>query len=237
MKGYIYLTTCLVTGKKYIGQSVNHRDINTYLGSGIAFKYALKRYGKDNFLKTVLVDNIDCLNRLNELEREFILKHDCIAPNGYNLDMGGTNKGRMSEETKKKIISSKTGKTHADKHIEANAKSHIGIKLSEETKKKIGKANKGKPSWNKGKKMPIEFREKIRAIMTGVKMKKKQIIINDIESKKEIICDGVVDASKKLKVSISLISLLCTNKIKHIKNKYHLVGVMTSEAASPLGKR
>ena len=51
MKGYIYLTTCLVNGKKYVGQSINLRNINTYLGSGIAFKCALKKYGKDNFEK------------------------------------------------------------------------------------------------------------------------------------------------------------------------------------------
>lgn len=173
MKGYIYLTTCLVNGKKYVGQSINQRDINTYLGSGISFKNSLKKYGKNMFIKTILVNDIDCLNRLNELEREFILKYDCLVPKGYNIDLGGTNKGRMSEETKDKIIKSKTGKKHTYQQVEVNRKSHIGLKLSDETKQKIGKANKGNESWNKGKKMSLEFCEKRKKIMTGIKMKKK----------------------------------------------------------------
>ena len=179
MKGYIYLTTCLVNGKKYVGQSINHRDINTYLGSGVIFKNALKKYGKDAFVKTILVDNISCLDELNKLERYFISKYDCLAPSGYNLDLGGTNKGRMSETTKAKMIKSKTGKKHTEKQRIANIESHKGLKLSDETKKKIGDANRGKPSWNKGKKMPKGHSEKLRKIMTGKKMNKKQIEIFD----------------------------------------------------------
>lgn len=230
MKGYIYLTTCLANGKKYIGQSINHRDINTYLGSGIAFKCALKKYGKDAFVKTILVNNVDCLNRLNDLERGFIIEHDSICPKGYNLDFGGTNKGRVSEQTKEKIIKSKQGKKHTQKQTKANIKSHIGLKLSDETKKKIGDANRGKPSWNKGKKMSDEFREKMRNIMTGVKMKKKQIEILDKENSLKILCNGVVDAASKLNVSIGSISLLCSGKISHIKHRYYLVGVLIPEA-------
>jgi len=236
MKGYIYLTTCLVNDKKYIGQSINQRNKNTYLGSGIAFKCALRKYGKDNFKKTILVDNVRCLNELNKLEREFIRKHDCLSPNGYNLDLGGTNKGRMSEASKAKMIKSKTGKKHTQKQIEANIKSHKGLKLSDETKKKIGDANRGKPSWNKGKKMPKGHSEKMRKIMTGKKMKKKQIEIFDKEKSLNILCEGVVDAANKLGVSIGSISLLCSNKVSHLKQRYYLVRVMTSEAPSALAK-
>ncbi len=236
MKGYIYLTTCLVNGKKYIGQSINQKDINTYLGSGVAFKCALKKYGKDMFVKTILINDVSCLNELNKLERHFIQKYDCIAPKGYNLDLGGTNKGRMSEETKAKMIKSKTGKKHTKEQREINIKCHTGLKLSDETKKKIGDANRGRPSWNKGKKMPKGHSEKMREIMTGKKMKKKQIEIFDKETSLNVFCNGVSDAADKLNVSISSISLLTSGKISHIKHRYYLRGVMTSEAPSPLGK-
>ena len=236
MKGYIYLTTCLVNGKIYVGQSINHRDINSYLGSGVVFKNALKKYGKDAFVKTILIDNISCLNELNKLERYFISKYDCLSPNGYNLDLGGTNKGRMSETIKAKMIKSKTGKKHTQKQIEANIKSHKGLKLSDETKKKIGDANRGKPSWNKGKKMPKGHSEKMRKIMTGKKMNKKQIEIFDKNTSINILCDGVVDASNKLDVSIGSISRLCSGKAYHLKQRYYLVGVMTSEAPLALAK-
>ena len=141
MKGYMYITTYLVSGNIYVGQSINHRDINTYLGSGVAFKNALKKYGKDAFVKTILIDNISCINELNKLERYFISKYDCLYPNGYNLDLGGTNKGRMSEITKEKITKSRTGK-YTEKQRIANIESHKGLKLSDETKKKMQKAAK-----------------------------------------------------------------------------------------------
>ena len=230
MKGYIYLTTCLVNGKKYIGQSINQKDINTYLGSGIAFKCALKKYGKDMFVKTILINDVSCLNELNKLERHFIQKYDCIAPKGYNLDLGGTNKGRMSEETKAKMIKSKIGKKHTKEQREINIKCHTGLKLSNETKNKIGDANRGKPSWNKGKKMPIGHSEKMRSIMTGKKMKKKQIEIFDKEKSLKLVCDGVVDAADKLSVSIGSISRLCSGKVSHLKQRYYLVEVLTLEA-------
>ena len=229
MKGYIYLTTCLVNGKKYIGQSINQRDKNTYLGSGIAFKNALQKYGKDAFIKTILVDDISCLDELNKLERFFIPKYDCLSPNGYNLDLGGTNKGRMSELTKSKITKSRTGK-YTEKQRIANIESHKGLKLSDETKKKIGGANRGKPSWNKGKKMPKGHSEKMRKIMTGKKMKKKQIEIFDKEKSLNILCDGVVDAANKLGVSIGSISRLCFGKVSNLKQRYYLVRVLTPEA-------
>jgi len=232
MKGYIYITTCLINGKKYIGQSINLRNINTYFGSGIAFKLALKKHGKENFTKTILIDNITCIENLNKLERDFILEYDCLSPKGYNLDNGGTNKGRMSDATKQKMINSKKGKPHTEKQRIASVKSHTGLKLSDETKAKIGEANKGKPSWNKGKKMPEGHSDKMRKIMTGKAMNKKKIEILDTLTSEKIICDGIVDAASKLNVSNGMISLLNNGKISHIKNRYYLVRAMTSEALS-----
>jgi len=230
MEGYIYLTTCLINGKKYIGQSINLRNINTYLGSGIAFKLALKKHGKKNFTKDVLLNNITCIDELNKLEREYISKYDCISPNGYNLDLGGTNKGRMSDATKQKMIKSKKGMPHTEKQRIASIKSHTGLKLSEATKKKIGDANRGRPSSNKGKKMPKGHSDKMRKIMTGKIMNKKKIEILDTITNEIIACDGVVDGASKLNVSNGTISRLTTGKIKYIKNRYCLVKVLTPEA-------
>jgi len=230
MEGYIYLTTCLINGKKYIGQSINLRNINTYLGSGIAFKLALKKHGKENFAKEVLLNNITCINKLNKLEREYISKYNCISPNGYNLDLGGTNNGRMSDATKQKMIKSKKGKPHTEKQRIASIKSHTGLKLSEATKKKIGDANRGRPSFNKGKKMPEGHSDKMRKIMTGKIMNKKKIEILDTFKNEVIICDGIVDAASKLNVSNGMVSLLKKGKVKHIKHRYYLVGALTPEA-------
>lgn len=42
--GFIYITTNLINGKKYIGQKKGYND--TYLGSGKILKLAIKKYGR-----------------------------------------------------------------------------------------------------------------------------------------------------------------------------------------------
>ena len=48
----IYKTTNLINKKIYIGQDTKNNP--NYLGSGKYFKYALKKYGKENFSKEII---------------------------------------------------------------------------------------------------------------------------------------------------------------------------------------
>jgi hypothetical protein len=50
-QGIIYLTTNQINGKIYIGQtSINKHG---YIGSGKLLKKAIKKYGKNNFIRTI----------------------------------------------------------------------------------------------------------------------------------------------------------------------------------------
>lgn len=51
--GIIYMTTCILNGKIYIGQTIHWRD-RTYLGSGVALCEAVKKYGRDKFKRKIL---------------------------------------------------------------------------------------------------------------------------------------------------------------------------------------
>lgn len=131
----IYLITNLINGKVYIGQSI--KNDKNYLGSGLLVLKAIKKYGKENFKKTIL-KKCNSIKELNSLEAYFIGSHDSLSPNGYNISFGGIGKGSTSESTRRKMSKSHIGIHRGEKHP------LFGKKHTEETKKKIGLASKGR---------------------------------------------------------------------------------------------
>lgn len=93
MYGYIYLTTCALTRKMYIGARkwTNMATIHTdsYLGSGRLLNEDIKRYGRKYFTKAIIAIAMT-LQELNELERHFIDKYQAVSsPQFYNMKAGG----------------------------------------------------------------------------------------------------------------------------------------------------
>lgn len=86
---YIYKTTNKINNKSYIGLSTRASDKSEqYLGSGVYFNNAIKKYGKENFIKEIIHDNISDVEELKNLEVFYIDKFDTFN-NGYNLTLGG----------------------------------------------------------------------------------------------------------------------------------------------------
>lgn len=101
-EGYLYLITCKVNQKQYIGQTsttVQKRFYEHLQKASIDINYfhnAILKYGKDNFsisiIDSVSSSNPDELQEiLNKGEIYYIAKYNTIAPNGYNLTQGGGN--------------------------------------------------------------------------------------------------------------------------------------------------
>jgi hypothetical protein len=87
--GYIYMTTNLVNGKRYIGQCNRNRSSHSYIGSGKALRLAIEKYGKENFKKEYL-EFSDDQDELNRLEKEYIERFNAIeSPEFYNMMEGG----------------------------------------------------------------------------------------------------------------------------------------------------
>lgn len=103
---YIYKTINLINNKIYIGQS--SREINEsldYYGSGILLNQAIKKYGRQNFLK-VIIDLADSKHELNEKEKYWIKILNANEKTiGYNIAEGGTggNTGGFKPETKSRL--------------------------------------------------------------------------------------------------------------------------------------
>ena len=84
----IYITTNLINGKKYIGKDETNNP--KYLGSGLELKHAIKKYGRENFIKETLAV---CNNRieLNILEEYYIKYYNAqLSSLFYNIAPGGT---------------------------------------------------------------------------------------------------------------------------------------------------
>ena len=84
----IYKTTNLINGKIYVGK--HHTDQDNYLGSGNLIQLAIKKYGKENFIRETLEEVTEetwierekfWIKQLNSQDRQI----------GYNIIDGGMN--------------------------------------------------------------------------------------------------------------------------------------------------
>ena len=78
--GVIFLTTCHVNDKVYVGQSVRTgKELQKYMGSGLKLKRAKKKYGDENFSKFIIQE---CFSReeLNRQETFWISYYDSTNP-------------------------------------------------------------------------------------------------------------------------------------------------------------
>lgn len=164
---YIYKITNKINNKIYYGQHTTSNLDDGYMGSGVAIKLAIKKYGKENFEKKILkfCNNADELNIIEaRLVNERWLKknkHRC-----YNLQTGG-NRPIFSDEVLKKISQKNIGNTnwlgkhHSDKtkrkmsESQKGNKHNLGKKHSVKTKLKMSKSHKGK-------KFSEEHKQKLR---------------------------------------------------------------------------
>ena len=105
---------------------------------------AIKKYGKTHFSIHLLEEISEGLHQhaVDAKEVEWGLKLNSLSPFGYNLKLGNST-GIISEETKRKIAKSNTGKKASNETKQRLSLSHMGHKLKEETKKKLSNYWKG----------------------------------------------------------------------------------------------
>ena len=150
-KGYIYLITCIINGKHYVGQTRkfgNNKKIGItgrwkqHIYNALSFRKdcpklnrAIRKHGKDNFITKKLTS---CsLDELNNNEEYYIDLFDSFNE-GYNCTLGG-DYPHFGEEQRKKI----------NKKISKKAKIRwSNPEYRENISKKISLTNKSK-MWEK----------------------------------------------------------------------------------------
>lgn len=189
---------------------------------------AINKYGWENIKHEVLFDNLS-KEEAEQKEIELIAFYKSNQQEyGYNLDNGGSARGKHSEATIKKMRESKLGSKNAmyGKHLSPENKAkflsyandNTGKHLSEETKQKLRDKLKGRiiseetkrkmSESRKGKKLSLEIRKKLSEARKGIKFSEehlKNLREQNRKKCKKVLCvetgcifESIVDACKSL---------------------------------------
>lgn len=139
----VYKILNLITNEYYIGVHKTSNPNDSYMGSGILIRKAIKDFGLENFQKEILFSYEEKKDAYDK-EKELLvnLLNDNLCLNLSEGGVGGSNFAgkKHSEETKKKISLALKGKLKGP--MSQSMKENLSIKnkgkkLSEETKEKI----------------------------------------------------------------------------------------------------
>ena len=165
-KGIIYCAHCIISSKKYIGQTINDLNVRKNKHKTASLKYkkrnkfysAIKKYGIDNFIWGI-IEEVN-VKELDEREKYWI-EHFSTFKSGYNSTLGGE-KYCNPNTWKKFVVMDPTGKIYESENItkfcrEYGLTSHI-----------LSRVISGKLKSHKGWKLPetlIKKRE-VSAVMS-----------------------------------------------------------------------
>lgn len=160
--GYIYILTCLVTMKEYVGQAKCWKTRwcshcrSAVTNSPYVIHAAIRTYGAENFAITIVRR---CpLEELNYWEEYYIDKFDTLMPYGYNMTVGGDGvRGRQVTKKTRTLVAQLMRNYHAEHPEVRVAMSHRnkGKKRSAKVRAILSKAQNLRYAEKRAKNEPM----------------------------------------------------------------------------------
>lgn len=145
MVHYVYLITNKINNKKYIGKHSGELDDN-YLGSGENIRAAIKKYGKENFEKTILYI-ADSEEECYAAEEKIIKDFNAVESDEYyNISPGGQYKYKKVALKDRSYTQTKEYRENMSKAVSGERNGMYGRHHTEESKQKISQNRVGKAS-------------------------------------------------------------------------------------------
>ncbi|WVQ00572.1 homing endonuclease [Synechococcus phage ME01] len=138
----VYQTTCLIDGKRYIGVHKQDKD-DSYLGSGKHLLRAIKKHGKENFVRETLFEFSTRTQAYNK-EAELVTEEVVADRNYYNMRLGGRGGKAWTFKKDREQICKKMSQNwnRSEERLERLRTQNIGRKLSEEHVKALREGHK-----------------------------------------------------------------------------------------------
>ncbi len=202
---HVYLTINILTGKKYVGQTA--KDNNQYIGSGKVIKQAIKKYGRDVFVKLIL-KTCNSKEELDFYEKKYIKDYDAVRRGDYyNLAQGGA--GSNGNLGRKGVLNPLYKRLKSEAFKKNLSIKRKGVKMgpmSQETKDKISKANKGNS-------------HHLLATEAALKVICKKVAQIDKEGNVLNIFNSIKEAAEHMNGNVGFISRCCSGAKRFYKRK------------------
>ena len=217
MEYIVYKHTNLHNGKVYIGITKQKPERRWDNGRGYVgnkhFYSAIQKYGWHNFNHRVLYDGLT-KEQANAIEIALIAAYDSANPQfGYNIELGGNGKSRITDQTREKQRKSHKGATpwnlgipHSEETKQKIKEALTGGKLSEETRKKMSKSKMGIGNSFYGKHHSTE------TIKKNAENQPTRRMVVCLETKQ--VFPSMAEAARQTGVKQGNISLVCAGKHK-----------------------
>jgi hypothetical protein len=145
MHHIIYKTTCIATGKYYIGMHSSKKEVDCYLGSGNILRASIKKHGRSAHTRETIA-TASSREELRLLEERLVTSSLLDDPLCMNLAVGGCGSGVgriITEKTRKIWSTNRQGWAHMDPLVRERARRQLSKRQSE----RRGALNHASLSW------------------------------------------------------------------------------------------